>query len=77
MFGLNDHIVYVRLHCFPYLGSQARLDHALICCAGVFKSEGHRVEAEWSIWSDECRCGLVRFRHLDLMVAGVCVEEAQ
>ena len=77
VFGFDDHIVYVCLYCFAYLGSQTCLNHALIYCAGVFESEGHCVEAEWPIWSNECRCGLVFFCHLDLMVSGVCVEEAQ
>ena len=77
MFGFDDYVVYVCLDCFADLGSQTCLNHALICCAGVFKSEGHRVEAEWSLRSDECRCGLVCFRHLDLMIARVCVQEAQ
>ena len=59
MFGLDDHIVYVCLDCFAYLGGQTCLNHALICCAGVFEPEGHHVEAEWAVWGDECRCGLV------------------
>ena len=49
MSGFNDHIIYVRLYCFAYLGSQTCLNHALICCAGVFESEGHCVEAEWAV----------------------------
>ena len=77
MFRIDDDIVYIRLHCFADLGCQTCLNHALICCAGVFEPEGHYVKAEWSVWSNECRCGLIRFCHLDLMIAGVCVQEAQ
>src|SRR4051812_5195175 len=72
-----DHIIHVCLHCFADLVCRTCLNHALICCAGVFEPKGHRVEAECAVWCDECRCGLVRFCHLDLMVAGICVEEAQ
>ena len=57
MFGFDDYVVYVCLYCFADLGSQTCLDRGLICYVGVFESEGHRVEAEWSIWSNECRCG--------------------
>ena len=73
----DDHIIYICLHCFADLACQTCLNHALICCAGVFEPEGHCVEAEWAVWCDKCRCGLVWFCHLDLMVAGICVEETQ
>src|SRR3954470_22165929 len=73
----NDHVIYVCLHCFADLICQTCLNHALICCAGVFEPEGHCVEAEWAVRRDECYCGFVRFGHLYLMVAGVCVKETQ
>ena len=60
---------------FADLCFQACLNHALIGCAGVFEPERHSVETEGGIWRYEGRCGLVGFRHLYLMVSGVCVEE--
>ena len=77
MFGYNDHIIYVCLHCFTDLACQTCLNHALICCAGVFEPKRHCVETEGAVWCYKCRCGLVELRHLDLVVAGVCVEETQ
>src|SRR3954462_7573885 len=63
--------------CFADLVCQTCLNHALICCAGVFEPKGHCVEAEWAVGRDECCCSLVGFCHLYLMVTGVCVEETQ
>ena len=71
------HVVHICLHCFAALFLQACLNHALISCAGIFEPERHGVETEGAIWCDECRCGLVRLRHLDLMVSGVCDKETQ
>ena len=34
--GFNDHIVYICLRGLTDLLFQTCLDHALICCAGVF-----------------------------------------
>ena len=77
MLGFDDHVIHVRFNCFADLVGQTCLNHALICCAGVFEPEGHCVEAEFAVWSDECRCGLVWLCLLNLVVAGVCIEEAQ
>ena len=77
MYCFDDHIVYVGLYCLADLFFQACLNHALVGCTGVFEPERHGVETEGAIWSDECRCGLVGLCHLDLMVSGVCVEEAE
>ena len=77
MLGFDDHIIYVCLHYFADLVCQTCLNHALICCAGVFEPEGHCVKTEGAIWSDKCRCSLIGLRHLNLMVSGVCVEETQ
>ena len=76
MFGLDDDVVYVCLNYFANLFFQACLNHALVGSTGVFEPERHGVETEAAIWCDECRCGLIRLRHLDLMVSGVCVEVA-
>ena len=77
VFGFDDHIVYVCLYYFVDLFLQTCLNHALICCAGVFEPKRHCVETEWAVWCDKCRYGLVGLHRLDLVVAGVCVEEAQ
>ena len=77
MSGFNEHIVYVCLHCFADLLFQTCLNHALICCAGVFEPEGHCVKIEGAIWSDKCRSGLIGLLHLNLVVTRVCIEEAQ
>ena len=77
MSGLDDHVVHVCLKCFADMFLQACLNHALVGCTGVSESERHGVEIERAVWSDECRCGLIGLRHFDLMVSGVCVEEAQ
>ena len=70
-----------QLEYVPYsFGSSASvhsLNHALVGGAGVLKSEGHSVEAEWPIWGNECCCGLVELLHFDLMVSRVCIEETQ
>ena len=73
----DDHIIYICLHWFADLACQTCLNHALICCVGVFEPKGHCVEAEWAVWGDECRRGLVGLCHLNLVVAGVGVEETQ
>ena len=77
MSGFNDHIVYVCLHCFADLCFQACLNHALIGRTGVFEPERHSIETKGAVRSNECRCGLIGLRHLDLMVSGVCIEETQ
>ena len=77
MSGFDNHIVYVCLHYFADLCFQACLNHALIGCTGVFEPERHGVKTEGAVWSDECHCGLIGLRYVNLMVCGVCVEEAQ
>ena len=77
MFGFDDYVSYIYLHSFADLVFQACLNHALVGCAGVLEPGRHSVEAEGHIRSDECRCGLVGLRHLDLVVTGVCAEETQ
>ena len=77
MLSFDDYVIYTCLHSFADLLFQACLNHVLVGCAGILEPERHSVEAEGPIGSDECRCGLVGFFHLNLMVSGVCVEETQ
>src|SRR5215216_7784639 len=65
MFSFHDYIIYICLHRLANLFFQAYLNHALVSGAGVFESERHSVEAERSIRSNECRCGLIGFLHLN------------
>ena len=77
MYGFNDHIVYICLHSLTDLLFQTCMDHAFLCCVGVFDLEGHCVKVERVVWHYKCRCGLIRLCHLNLVVTGVCVEEAR
>ena len=53
VFGFDDHIVYVCLYCFADLFLQTCLNHALLCCAGVFEPKRHCVKIEGTVWCDE------------------------
>ena len=77
MLSLDDDVVHICFNCLANLFLQACLNHALVGGAGVFKPKGHSVEAERLVWGNECHCGLIGFLHFDLMVSGICVEEAQ
>ena len=73
----DDYVIHVCFNCLADLLLQACLNHALIGGTGIFEPERHGVKTEGAVWSDKCRCGLIRLLHRDLMVSGVCVEEAQ
>ena len=77
MLCFDDHIIYVCFDYFADLVGQTCLNHALIGCTGVLEPERHGIKKEGDVWGDKCRCGLIRLRHLNLMVSGVCVEETQ
>ena len=73
--GFDDDVIDIGFNCLADLFLQACLNHALVGGADIFESEGHGVEAEWPMWGNECRCGLIGLLHFNLMVSGVCVKE--
>ena len=75
--SFNDDVVHICFNCLADLFLQECLNHALVGGPGVFKPEGHGVEAEWPVWGNKCCCSLIELLHFDLMVSGICVEEAQ
>ena len=74
---LDEHVVHVCFDYFADLFFQASLNHTLVGSPSVFKPEGHNVKAEMTVRGDERGYGLVRFLHLNLMVSGIGIKEAQ
>ena len=73
---LDDHVVHICFHYLADLFFLTRLNHALVSGTSVSKPERHSVETKRPVRGNKCRCGLIGL-HLNLMVAGVGIEETQ
>ena len=67
--GLDEHVVYVDLHCVAQVVCEHLVDKSLVGCAGVLQTEGHDLVAEDPPFGDEGCLLLVVWVHKNLIVA--------
>jgi hypothetical protein len=75
--GLDDDVVDLDLDVLADLVLEASVHAQLLGCACILQAEGHDVEAEDTVRCDKRGELLVLYFQLDLIIAGVSIEEGE